>query len=180
MESERLLLREFERTDLRAVHEYAADADVVNFLEWGPNSERETLDFLEGALECRRDRPRRIFEFAVILKPESKLVGACGIRRGELDLEQADIGYVYNKQYWRQGIASEACRMVIDYGFDKLLLHRIYATCDSQNLGSAGVLRKSGMRQEGTFLQDRRVKGRWRDTLLFAILREEWKGASNG
>jgi ribosomal-protein-alanine N-acetyltransferase len=174
LETERLLLREFVKSDWKAVHEYASDPEVVRFLEWGPNSQNETINFLEGTLACQKEKPRRIFEFAIVLKSENKLIGACGIRINDHDVMQAEVGYCYNRSYWGNGYAQEACKTVIHFGFDQLGLHRIVASCDSNNLASAGVLRKAGMRQEGHFIQERRVRGEWRDTLQFAILKDEF------
>ncbi len=173
LETERLLLREFVKSDWKAVHEYARDPEVVKYLEWGPNSADETVAFLDGALHCQRERPRKIFEFAITLKESGKLIGACGLRLHEHLSQQADLGYCYNRAFWGQGYASEAGRAVVKFGFLSLNLHRIIATCDLQNLGSAGVLKSCGMRLEGHFIKERQVRGLWRDTLQFAILREE-------
>lgn len=174
LESERLLLREWKRTDWKDVHEYAKDPDVVRFMEWGPNTTDETLHFVDTALDSQRIKPRKAFEFAVVLKETGKVIGACGLRVLPFDGEQADVGYVFNKSYWGQGYGSEACSRIIKFGFEELSLHRIFATCDADNSGSSGVLRKSGMRQEGHFVQDKKIKGTWRDTLLLAVLRDEW------
>jgi [ribosomal protein S5]-alanine N-acetyltransferase len=43
--TERLILRDFDRADRKAVHSYASDPDVVRYVEWGPNSEEETKNF---------------------------------------------------------------------------------------------------------------------------------------
>ncbi|MBX9724372.1 MAG: GNAT family N-acetyltransferase, partial [Candidatus Obscuribacterales bacterium] len=134
----------------------------------------ETVAFLEGTLACQREKPRRIYEFAITLKDTSKLIGACGIRIQDLDHDQAEIGYCYNKNYWGQGFASEAAKAVLNFGFRKLGLHRVIATCDTKNLASSALLRGCGMRQEGHFVQERKVRGQWRDTYLYAILREEF------
>lgn len=175
LETERLILREFKATDWKAVHEYASDPEVVKFMEWGPNSTRETQAFIDMAVEKQREKPRRTFEFAVTLKSDGALIGAAGMRLNPSTDEVADIGYCYNKKYWRQGYSSEACARLIRMGFVDLSLHRIWATCDADNLGSAAVLRKCGMTQEGHLRSERSIKGHWRDTLLFAILRDEWE-----
>lgn len=158
------------------MHEYAGDPEVVRYLEWGPNSSDETVAFLEGTLACQKEKPRRIYEFAITLKTSGKLIGACGLRVHDNDSEQADIGYCYNRHFWGQGYATEVCRAVLAYGFKHLGLHRIVATCDLNNIASATVLRKSGMRQEGHFVEERKVRGEWRDTLQFAVLNDELLG----
>lgn len=174
LETERLILREFVKGDWKAVHEYASDPEVVRFLEWGPNNTDESLSFLEGTLACQKEKPRRIYEFAITLKENNKLIGACGLRLHDNNQEQADLGYCYNRLYWGKGYASEASRAVVAFAFESLKLHRIVATCDMGNLASAAVLRKAGMREEGYFIQERKVRGQWRDTLQFAILKSEY------
>lgn len=175
LDTERLLLREFVKSDWKAVHEYACDPEVVRYLEWGPNTADESVGFLDATIACQRERPRRVHEFAVVHKADNKLIGGCGIRINEADWELAEIGYCFNRNYWNKGYASEAASKVIAFGFERLNLHRVFATCDADNIGSASVLAKCGMRKEGHFLQDKKVRGRWRDTFLFAILKEEWQ-----
>jgi len=180
LETERLILREFVKSDWKSLHEYASDPEVVRFLEWGPNNADESLSFLEGTLSCQKEKPRRIYEFAITLKDNGKLIGACGLRLHDADNEQADLGYCYNRHFWGRGYASEAGRAVVDFAFKNLGLHRIVATCDSHNLASAAVLRNTGMRQEGHFAQERKVRGEWRDTLQFAILKNEYQEQYHG
>lgn len=174
LESERLLLREFLKSDFDAVHEYARDPEVVKYMEWGPNQREETRRFIDIALAWQKEPERTIYEFAVLLKPEEILIGACGIRISPGDPELADIGYCYNRIYWQKGYAAEAARSLIDFGFEKLGLRRIVATCDTENRGSSRVMEKIGMRREGHFIEDKKIKGAYRNTYLYAILLNEW------
>jgi RimJ/RimL family protein N-acetyltransferase len=175
LETARLVLREFKRTDWKEVHQYACDPDVVTYMEWGPNTPEQTKQFISQSIENQREKPRRIYDFAVTLRDDGKLIGACGMRLLPMDNQQADFGYCYNKAFWRQGYGSEAARAILKLGFGSFGLHRMFATCDARNAGSAAVLRSCGLRQEAHFIKDKRIKGVWRDTLLFAILREEWE-----
>lgn len=184
LETERLLLREFQFNDWPDVHEYACDPEVVRHLEWGPNSKEETIRFVEGALACQREYPRMVYEFAVLTRPgidqqtppdQTKLIGACGMRLLTPKGDQAEIGYCFARRHWQKGFASEASIALLNFGFTNLNLHRVYATCDNTNIGSARVLEKIGMRREGLSIKDKKIRGNWRDTLHFAILREEWE-----
>jgi RimJ/RimL family protein N-acetyltransferase len=175
LETQRLVLREFREDDGPAIHEYAADPEVVRYVEWGPNTWEETQGFLSKKLADRREAPRISYELALELKDEARLIGSCGlgIRQGLWD-RTADIGYVLRRGYWHHGYTTEAALALVDFGFRRLQLHRIFATCDVRNVASARVLEKVGMRQEALFKQDRLQKGVWRDTYLYAILDEEW------
>jgi len=68
---------------------------------------------------------------------------------------------------------TETVKRVIDFGFSELGLHRIYATLAPENVASARVLEKAGMRREGHLRKHRYIKGEWRDSLLYAILESE-------
>lgn len=175
LETERLILRDFKATDWKAVHEYAVDPEVCKFMLWGPNTVEETHHYIDTALAQQRVNPRQSFELAVILKSESKLIGGAGIRLIPGETQTADMGYCFNRKYWKQGFAKEASLRLIRFGFQDFALHRIFATCDADNIGSASVLRGCGMRQEAHFVKDKFIKNAWRDTFLFAILKEEWE-----
>jgi sulfate adenylyltransferase large subunit len=173
--TERLILRDFVEDDWRAVHEYDTDPEVVRYMPWGPNTEQQTKEFIAGAIRQQEEMPRRQYELAVVLRDTNRLIGACGLRLSRPDHHGGDIGYSFNRQFWGQGYATEAARAIIRFGFEQCGLHRIFATCDAQNVASGRVLEKLGMRREGHFLQDKWERQQWRDSLLFAILADEWK-----
>jgi RimJ/RimL family protein N-acetyltransferase len=109
------------------------------------------------------------------LKADDRVIGSIRLWVIDEDNRTAEIGYALHKDYWRQGLTSEAARALIRVGFETLGLHRIIAICDARNRGSWSVMRKLGMRREGRFRQDKQVKGAWRDTYSYALLAEEWQ-----
>lgn len=174
IETERLLLRDFVEGDWRAVHEYGSDTEVVRYLLWGPNTEEDSRDFVRRSIAIQGERPRRRFEIGIVLKEEGRLIGGCGIRENDPALREGNIGYVLNKGYWGRGIATEAARALVGFGFDTLKLHRIFATCFPENRASERVLQKCGMSLEGRLRESLLMRGEWRDSLLYAILDHEW------
>jgi ribosomal-protein-alanine N-acetyltransferase len=122
------------------------------------------------------DEPSRIkFQLAVTLQSSHRLIGNCGIRLEAPDAHEGGIGYELDPDHWGQGYATEAARAIVRFGFTELGLHRIWSWCIADNLGSARVLEKVGMRLEGRQRDKERFKGRWWDTLLYAILEDEWR-----
>jgi RimJ/RimL family protein N-acetyltransferase len=117
--------------------------------------------------------PRLEFELAVILRGTKQLAGAASIHISNIQNKEGWIGYCLNKRYWGQGIATEAALALVDFGFKKLNLHRIYATVDPENLASASVLQKSGMQYEGRFRDHKLVRGKWRDSKFFAVIESD-------
>jgi ribosomal-protein-alanine N-acetyltransferase len=175
IETKRLVLREYRMEDWEAVHEYSSDADVARYMVWGPNTQEQTREFVERVVSYQSQDPRTHFELVVELKETGKLVGGIGIRIKDQRTGSADVGYCYHRSVWGKGYGTEAVQAMLKFGFDSLGMHRIWATCAVENKGSAAIMIKNGMQQEGHFRKDQMIKGEWRDTLLYAILEDEWR-----
>ena len=91
------------------------------------------------------------------------------------------LGYWTGAPYARQGYMTEAVACVLDHAFGRLNLHRVEAACLPHNDASRGLLLKCGFKEEGLGRGYLKIDGRWRDHLLFAILRDDPRpGATDG
>ena len=84
-----------------------------------------------------------IWELAVVQNADGRLVGAC-----ELTCENAregDLGFIFSKDAWWRGDATEAAQAMVRAGFDELGLSRTVSTCDGENAESARMLKKAGL-----------------------------------
>jgi ribosomal-protein-alanine N-acetyltransferase len=171
----RLVLREFRPDDWQAVLAYQRQPLYLRYYAWTDRSPQDARQFVQMFLDHQQTDPRIKFQLAVTLKSSGELIGNCGIRREKPGDHQADIGYELDPRFWGQGYASEAARAVLAFGFTRLKLHRVWAHCVADNLGSARVLAKLGLRREGRLRDAEFYKGRYWDTLIFAILEEEWR-----
>jgi RimJ/RimL family protein N-acetyltransferase len=86
---------------------------------------------------------------------------------------QVEIGYVFHPDASGHGYATEAARRLVDFAFDELGAHRVFARTDPRNTASAAVLRRLGMREEGHLRESEIIKGEWADELTFALLARE-------
>lgn len=170
----RLILRAFRAGDEADIHAYAIDPEVVRYMEWGPNTPQMTAKFLADRLAEDETWPRLAVSLAVELKDEARVIGAVRLEVDDPAARSAELGYSLARPYWRRGLASEAARALARAGFEILGLHRLWATCDARNLGSRGVLEKLGLRREGELRRNKWVRDGWRDTLVYALLAEEW------
>jgi [ribosomal protein S5]-alanine N-acetyltransferase len=175
LETRRLFLRELAENDLPALNEYAGNPEVFRYQESGPFNESETRALLQMGMAYRIEEPRRHFELAIELKDTSRLIGNCGLQISSLSNRAGGIDCILNSQFWNQGLATEITAATLQFGFTELQLHRISATCAPENLASEKVLIKVGMKKEGCLRQDRKVRGQWRDSLLYAMLEDEWQ-----
>ncbi|MFF2752453.1 GNAT family N-acetyltransferase [Psychrobacillus sp. NPDC058041] len=168
IETGRVLIRKFELKDWQAVHEYTSDINVMKYLSEGAFSEKDVVEFIN----------KNIFEnaekFPVVLKDENILIGHIAFHKwsGEHTYE---IGWVFNPKYYNRGYATEAAYAVMKYGFEKMKLHRIIATCQPENTPSFRIMEKIGMRKEGYFKKCIPMGNQWWDEYFYAILEEEWK-----
>ena len=158
------------------MHAYASDPEVVKYMDWGPNKESDTRAFVKRAVSYRSSRPRLHYELAITIRGTGGLVGGCGIEKRPARKDGV-IGYCLNRDYWGRGYATEATQALIEFGFTKLALHRIFALCDPLNIASNRVLQKAGMTLEGHLREDFPAKGKWRDTMIYATLEREWNSS---
>jgi [ribosomal protein S5]-alanine N-acetyltransferase len=172
--TERLILREFQLTDIPVLHEYASDEDLVKYMPWGPNSEIETQQFFTRNFKMQTEIPRKIYDFAVVEKSTGDFLGSGGIILQTPKSEFANIGYILKRSAQGKGYATEMSKAFLKFGFEKLKLHRIAATCDSENKASYRVMEKVGMKCEGLLREDMRTKGRLRSTFIYSILSAEY------
>jgi len=173
LKTERLIIRDFVSEDWKTVHTYGADPEVCRFLPWGPNSEDDTKSFIQIAIDQQAEAPRKSFELAVFTKRNNVHLGGVGIRVKSLSNNDADIGYVMRRNEWGKGYGTEVAKAIIHFGFKELKIKRIEATTLPENTASIEILKKVGMRKEGLLQQHLMVRGKYRDSFLYAILRED-------
>jgi len=172
--SERLILRPLQHEDANDVFQYASQPIVSRFLSWSPH---ETLadshDFIASARAGYR--AGRVAPWGIEHRADKKLIGTITFLTYSPVHALADIGYVISPDYWGQGIAPEAARTLIQYGFETLSLNRIEAQCRLENQASSRVLEKAGLKGEAVLRQRFQVEGTFHDSHLFSILYDEWQ-----
>jgi len=170
----RLTLRDFEFSDFDGVHPYASDPEVTRFMFYGPRTEAETRAYLDHMLRTQRETPWTTWELAAVLTADGRLVGACDLTLTLEHPHEADLGFIFARDAWGRGYATEAARALVRAGFEELGATRIFATCDIANRASAHVLEKAGLRREATLDRHKHAKDRWWTSYLYPF------GAPNG
>lgn len=132
---------------------------------------------LEGQLNRIRDElnnPDQRYSFGIYLKGTGELIGKVTlseVARGAL--QSCWIGYYLDQAHNGQGYMTEAVRLVVEYAFHELKLHRIEAGVMPHNIGSIRVLEKAGFHREGIAKKNVKINGRWEDHQILAIVNEE-------
>jgi ribosomal-protein-alanine N-acetyltransferase len=114
------------------------------------------------------------YTFFIYGRDNDALKGAItlsNVRRGVA--QTGTLGYWVGQPFARQGVMSDAIRVMLFFAFDNLHLHRVEAACLPRNDASRGVLRKAGFRSEGMAPKYLRINGEWEDHLLYAMLKSD-------
>ena len=165
IETERMIVRDFTLDDLDDLQEIFGGAEVMKYCEPAYSREK-TEKFLREFCIGRKGAA------AAVLKESSKVIGY--ILFNEYEESVYEIGWIFNRQYWRRGYAYEACRAVMAYGFSERNAHKIFAEA-IDGVKSVGLMKKLGMRLEGIQREQTGDNfGGWADLYLYGILRSEW------
>ncbi|MBD2445962.1 GNAT family N-acetyltransferase [Nostoc sp. FACHB-152] len=175
LETKRLSMRDFIESDSPAVFIYQSHPLYLRYYHWANRTQADVDEFVQMFITQQTEQPRTKFQLAVILKKANQLIGNCGIRINDSQLQEANIGYELDTHYWGQGYATEAAYAIVKFGFEDLGMHRIWAYCIADNIASARVLEKIGMRREGHLREKELIKGIWYDHFVYAILEREWE-----
>ena len=175
LKTKRLILRPFTMDDFEAVHSWASNPENTRYMSFGPNTEEDTRGFLSAVITATTNDKT----FAVVLKENGKVIGSCGVHP-DCDNGIASLGWILHMDYWKQGYGTELGGELIRYGFEEMKLHRIWAPCAANNYGSWRVMERNGMRREALHKKAfwARVDKEWIDMVEYAILAEEYNGAT--
>ena len=178
IETERLVLRLYRESDASDIVEYSKVADfwLARNLDWEPTEEG-----VRGYYESGRDSdPLSLpswLDLVIEVKELRKVVGNVGIGVRNREQRQAEMGWLLGVQYQGDGIATEAVKAVVTFGFESMGLHRIFANTGKLNSASWQLMERIGMRREAHFLKSHKVDGQWDDEFLYAVLSDEWEPA---
>ena len=146
-ETPRLILRKITSEDAESLLQILGDPEVMRFSISGADDESGVRKFIDATLK-RYERDGTA-QWAVIEKQTQAFIGECGIAVQMIDgQKEYEIGYRFNRKYWRKGFASEAAIACRDYGFHQLGQKRLISIIEKENIASIGVAKKVGMTLE--------------------------------
>ena len=170
LETDRLILRAWEITDLDDFFEYTSVNGVGEKAGWEHHkSKDESLEILKMFIDEKK-------VFAIVLKENQKVIGSIGIEECRQDLDKnlenllgKELGYVLSKDYWNKGIMTEAVSKVIEYCFKTLKLNYLVATYFNYNIESKKVLEKLNFKFYKDIIIETRYNTKEESTLMLLI-----------
>lgn len=165
LETERLVLRKLEQEDLR---------DIIAWEDL-PGAQSVEMQAKEFLAYCFREY--RVWGFGpwgILLKETGTIVGNCGFPHISFEERCGEVNYYVAPGHRGKGLAPEALRALIQFGFRDIGLSRIQARCEPDNLSSERVMQKAGMRFEGLIERAPFSKDPGPKQKLYALPREEF------
>jgi RimJ/RimL family protein N-acetyltransferase len=151
LETERLVLREFDEGDVEAFYVLGSDPAIICYTG-DPGGGLKSLDHAREILRSHPLADYRAHGFgrwACVLKASDEVIGFAGLKFLD-DLHEVDLGYRLLPSHWGLGLATEAAQAILDFGFDRLGLKQIVGLADPANVASVRVLEKVGMKPVGS------------------------------
>ena len=168
---ERLYLRPLDKDDLDRCLRWINDPLVTTTLTMRfPMSRTQEESWILSNYKSQSDLP-----LAIIIKDQDQHIGNCGLHSIDYVNRNAEFGIMIGeKDQWGNGYAPEAARLIIDYGFKQLGMHRIFLHVYSHNERAQRAYEKVGFIPEGTMRESYFHDGRYYDNLIMSILESEW------
>ena len=144
IETERLILRPMEITDIDAMLRIFTDPLVIASFGIPPFERPQMERWVQRNLSHQDEYGYGLF--SVILKSNELLVGDCGLEQMDIEgVKVAELGYDFHSDYWHQGLATEAAKAVRDYAFKILSLPRLVSLIRTGNDAARHVAERLGM-----------------------------------
>ena len=175
IETERLILRAFRLSDADAAfRNWTSDEKVTEFLRWPAHRDVSVTENIIREWTERSTEPD-FYQWAIVLKELGEPVGTISVVGMDQDLDIVHIGYCIGSRWWHRGITSEAFSAVIPFLFEEAGVNRIESQHDPDNPHSGDVMKKCGLKYEGTLRQADHSNRGIVDAAVYSILRSEWE-----
>ncbi|MFA6215211.1 MAG: GNAT family protein [Patescibacteria group bacterium] len=177
LKGNKVILRPPSIKDARRFCGWIADREVTRFLsiyDQAPLSLKEEKDWIR---KSRRDKNN--FRLAIDTV-DGVHIGTVGLNRIDQLNKRAEYGvFIGDKKYWGQGYGTEAGKLIIEYGFKKLKLHRIFLQVIAYNIRGIKSYQKIGFKLEGRSRQHVWRNGFWHDKIWMGLLKSEFIKSKN-
>jgi RimJ/RimL family protein N-acetyltransferase len=169
----KIYLRPVEKEDAEAIAPWLNDPEVVrNIAHYTPMSIGAEVEYLS-----KPRNPETDVTLGIALSESDRLIGCAGLHKIHPKNRSAAFGImVGEKAEWGKGYGTEATRLMTKHAFETLNLNRVELHVREHNERGIRAYERVGFQREGLLRQDTFVEGRYVNTIVMAILREEWRG----
>jgi RimJ/RimL family protein N-acetyltransferase len=175
----RLSLRSISADDVDDFFAVYSDPEVMRYWSTPPLPDRTAAGKQISEINEGFKR-HELLKWGIALRTDDTLIGSVTLFHPDFTHRRSEIGYAIGRAYWGQGYMGETLTAVLNYAFETLEFHRIEADVDPRNAASIRTLERLGFQREGYLRERWQVNGEIQDSLLYGLLRPDWKTASAG
>ena len=174
--TKRLILRDVNSGDAKDIAENANDYDVWYFTDSIPYPYRlkDAKFFINKCKREQKEKVRKSYNLGITIRGKNEVIGLIGLFHINKLHKHAEIGYWLGKKYRRMGIISEAEEAILNFGFSKLKLNKIYGKAMIKNDGSNKLFEKFGFRKVGVLKEELIKKREKKDVYQWELLKGDW------
>jgi ribosomal-protein-alanine N-acetyltransferase len=169
LETNRLLLTEFAKTDSKELFKLRSDERVLKYLDRDSHKSVEESELMIEEMIKSYNNKEGI-NWIIRKKDTLDVIGYIGYWRMIRLNVRAEIGYAMKPEYWGNGYMQEALTKVIEFGFNTFRLHSIEGNVNPNNLSSLKLLEKLGFKREAYFREDYLFNGKFLDSVIYSLL----------
>src|SRR5262245_10267280 len=170
-----VVLRELRSSDAVSLHALLTPEAVARFISTPPSTVEGFEKFI--AWTHRQRTAGAYVCFAITLRGYDTAIGIFQVRDLGQDFQTAEWGFALGAAFWGTGVFLEGARLVLDFVFESLGVHRLEARAAVLNGRGNGALQKLGAVQEGILRRSFLCRGRYLDQALYALLAADWRKA---
>ena len=180
LSSDRLLLRKFAMEDAEAMYRnWQNDRDVTKYLRW---TAHENISVTKSVLRdwVRKYENPDFYQWAIVPKELQEPIGSISVVDMNEQTNTVHIGYCIGKKWWHKGYTSEALKTVLPFLFREIKANRVESQHDPDNPNSGAVMKKCGLRFEGTLRSADWSNQGIVDASIYSMLAEEFEAMLSG
>ncbi len=170
----RLQIRNLRPTDLPDFHIYRSNPEITKYQGFDVMMLEEAGEFIASQKDKQFGKAGEWVQYGLENTATRKIIGDCAIKLDGQDPRIAEIGITISHLEQQKGYAKEALLGILTFLFDTRGLHRVVEIVDAENMASINLLKSTGFREEGHFIENIFFKGKWGSEFQYAMLRREW------
>jgi len=167
-------LRPLTLADARDIYENVRDKTIVRYTMQIPHPYHlsDAQSFIKKSIKAQKAKSGYIY--GIELKETKKIIGVISLSNIDKKNLKCELGYWLGKKYWNQGVMTKAVKMILEIAFNRLKMHRVYATTFADNNGSVRVLENNKFFLEGILYEAVLRYGKWYNLFLYGLLKDDF------
>ncbi len=170
----RLRIRNLKLTDISDFHLYRSNPDVTKYQGFDIMTIKQADEFIRGQQNKKFGKAGEWVQYGIENTTTGKIIGDCAIRLNHDDIRIAETGITISHLEQKKGYGKEALLGILSFLFSSKNIHRVVEIVDTENIASISLLKSTGFRLEGHFVENIFFKGKWGSEFQFAMLKREW------